>query len=85
VELAKLDRPDLYELEMIVAAGVHAYFRVVYKRITENILRIIGRNLTGRLVDPPQKVLYSPLQTGTEEGLELTARLMADDPSVALR
>ncbi|KAF9516698.1 hypothetical protein BS47DRAFT_1360149 [Hydnum rufescens UP504] len=85
VELAKFDRPDLYEWEMIVTAGVRAYFRVVYKRIIENILRIIDRNLTGKLVDPPQKVLYSPLQTGTEEGLELAARLMTDDPSVALR
>ncbi|KAF9516697.1 hypothetical protein BS47DRAFT_1371660 [Hydnum rufescens UP504] len=84
-ELAKLDKPDPYEREMIVAAEVRAYFRVAYKRIIDNIPRAIDRNFIGKLVDRIQTVLYSQLQIGTEEGLELAANLMAEDPSVALR
>jgi Dynamin GTPase effector domain len=55
------------------------------QRIIDNIPRVIDRNFIGKLVDRIQTVLYSELQIGTEEGLELAANLMAEDPGMALR
>ncbi|TCD67241.1 hypothetical protein EIP91_000370 [Steccherinum ochraceum] len=83
-DFAKLLGPDLYEEELIVMAETAAYFHVSYKRIIDNIPRIIDHDFLHAIMKELQERLISELGLGTDHATERAAGYLAEDEHVAM-
>ncbi|GJE98795.1 dynamin domain-containing protein [Phanerochaete sordida] len=81
--LARLHPPDEYEQELIVMAETSAYFRVCYKRIIDNIPRVIDHGFLRTIERELQSALISGLSLGTNQAHEHASAYLAEDKQVA--
>ncbi|KAF8310309.1 P-loop containing nucleoside triphosphate hydrolase protein [Clavulina sp. PMI_390] len=78
--VAALRGPDPYEHELMVAAEVRAYFQVSYKRIIDNVPRIIDHDFI-RLLRPS---IESALHEKFFSDERSAGRYMAEDPEIVV-
>ncbi|KIP02343.1 hypothetical protein PHLGIDRAFT_298819 [Phlebiopsis gigantea 11061_1 CR5-6] len=81
-DLAKLHKEDQYEEELIVMAETAAYFRVAYKRVIDNIPRIIDHGFMRAVARDLHGVLVTGLGLSTEKATEQAAFYLAEDMQV---
>jgi len=82
-DLFKLVGSDKYEEEMIVMAETAAYFHVSYKRIIDNIPRIIDHDFLRTIEKEIQDALIEGLALGSENAMERAAMYLAEDEGVS--
>ncbi|KAI0078419.1 hypothetical protein K474DRAFT_1744981 [Panus rudis PR-1116 ss-1] len=82
-DLFKLHGSDAYEEEMTVMAETAAYFHVSYKRIIDNIPRIIDHDFLHSIAKHIQGSLIEKLALGTEASTERASTYLAEDEQTA--
>ncbi|CAL1697633.1 unnamed protein product [Somion occarium] len=81
-DLARLRGPDPYEEELTVMAETSAYFHVSYKRIIDNIPRIIDHDFLHSIGKKIQDMMIQDLSLGAEDATERAGRYLAEDDQV---
>lgn len=81
--LARLHGPDKYEEELIVMAETSAYFHVSYKRIIDNIPRVIDHDFLRSIANELQDSLINGLALGSENAAERASTYLMEDPEVS--
>ncbi|KAJ3559503.1 hypothetical protein NM688_g304 [Phlebia brevispora] len=81
--LSRLYGADAYERELDVMAGTSAYFHIAYKRIIDNIPRIIDHDFLPTIGKELQKALIDGLDLSTEHAMERARAYLAEDVEVA--
>ncbi|KAI0088919.1 P-loop containing nucleoside triphosphate hydrolase protein [Irpex rosettiformis] len=76
---------DAHEEELIVMAETAAYFHVAYKRIIDNIPRIIDHDFLKSIASEMQKTLMSGLGLAGDDGFQIASRYLAEDDDMAVR
>ncbi|EJC99594.1 uncharacterized protein FOMMEDRAFT_148530 [Fomitiporia mediterranea MF3/22] len=84
-DLARLNGPDEYEQELEMMAEVTAYFRVAYKRIIDNLPRVIDVDFLKGLQKCMHEALIRGLRMSEEDSKETAGRLLSEDPNITLR
>ncbi|KLO09761.1 hypothetical protein SCHPADRAFT_857550 [Schizopora paradoxa] len=84
-DLPRLLGPDKYEQEMIVMAEVCAYFRVAYKRIIDDLPRIIDFDFLCAFSQNIQQALIDGLGLGGEHSAQRAAAYLSEDPNTVIR
>ncbi|THG95428.1 hypothetical protein EW026_g6225 [Hermanssonia centrifuga] len=82
-DLPKLRGTDEYDEELIVMAETSAYFHVSYKRIIDNIPRIIDHDFLRAIGKELQSSLITGLVLGTEQATDRASMYLAEDDQVA--
>ncbi|KAH8091801.1 P-loop containing nucleoside triphosphate hydrolase protein [Cristinia sonorae] len=83
-DLAKLHGNDPYEEELIVMAETAAYFHVSFKRLIDNIPRIIDYDFLHAIMKEIQGRLIGELDIGGEGAKERAAAYFAEDEQVGI-
>lgn len=83
--LGRLHGPDEYEQELIVMAETSAYFHICYKRIIDNIPRVIDHDFLRTIEEELQQHLIKGLALGADGAAERASIYLAEDPQVAAR
>ncbi|KIP02342.1 hypothetical protein PHLGIDRAFT_32230 [Phlebiopsis gigantea 11061_1 CR5-6] len=81
-DLAKLQKEDKYDEEFIVMAETSAYFRVAYKRVIDNIPRVIDHAFLRAIVKELYPTLVTGLALAGDNAAEQAARYLAEDHQV---
>ncbi|KAJ7590318.1 P-loop containing nucleoside triphosphate hydrolase protein [Mycena floridula] len=80
--IERLRGPDEYEEELIVMAEVRAYFHVSYKRIIDNVPRVIDHDFLRKLAEELQGILTSKLGLDQEGASQKAATWLSEDPDI---
>ncbi|EKM56235.1 uncharacterized protein PHACADRAFT_207519 [Phanerochaete carnosa HHB-10118-sp] len=80
--LARLHGPDEYDQELIVMAETSAYFHVCYKRIIDNIPRVVDHDFLRSIERELQPSLIAGLSLGTDQATERAGIYLAEDQQV---
>jgi len=84
-DLPRLLPPDKYEQELLVMAEVCAYFRVAYKRIIDDLPRIIDLDFLRGFSQNIQEALIDGLGLGGEHSAKRAESYLSEDPNTVLR
>ncbi|KAH8117944.1 P-loop containing nucleoside triphosphate hydrolase protein [Phellopilus nigrolimitatus] len=85
LDLQKLHGPDKYEQELILMAEVRAYFRVAYKRIIDNIPRVIDHEFLHKTRKSMQAALIKELGMGEHNSAQRAAAYLSEEPRYLVR
>ncbi|KAF8486541.1 P-loop containing nucleoside triphosphate hydrolase protein [Gautieria morchelliformis] len=84
-DLQKLNKADEYEEELSVMAEVSAYCRVAYKRIIDDVPRIVDHGFLQGLAKHIQETLVEEFGIGSERATERAKIYLAEEPSDVAR
>ncbi|CAL1705006.1 unnamed protein product [Somion occarium] len=84
-KLARLHGDDAYEEEMVVMAETMAYFHVSYKRIIDNLPRVIDLDFLRSIAKELQDSLIEGLSLAAGDATARAEGYLAEDPDVATR
>jgi len=84
-DLHKLYPPQKYEEELIVMAEVSAYFRVSYKRIVDDVPRIVDNDFLHALGKDIQGALIDGVGLGSDKATERATMYLTEDPDIVVR
>ncbi|KLO07662.1 hypothetical protein SCHPADRAFT_945077 [Schizopora paradoxa] len=82
-DFARLNETDPFEQELIVMAEVSAYFRIAYKRIIDNIPRIIDHDFLRALDANIYEELSKGLGVGQSDAYTRAESYLREDPDIA--
>jgi len=81
-DLARLNDSDPFEQELIVMAEVSAYFRIAYKRIIDNLPRVIDHDFLRALDQNIHGALNKGLGVGESDAYARAENFLKDEPDV---
>ncbi|KAK7693683.1 hypothetical protein QCA50_003253 [Cerrena zonata] len=83
--LASLTSGNPWAEEMIVMAETSAYFHVSYKRVIDNLPRIIDLDFLRSIQNEIQGALIQGLELDTEHATQKARRYLAEDPDISVK